>query len=321
MEQALPFLERFLGSFPDVQALSNASEDEVLRAWEGLGYYRRARSLHQAARIICTEHGGRVPRSYNDLIELPGLGPYTAGAVASIAAGEPVPAIDGNAARVLARLFLIEAEVSTASGLKIFHDEAARLLDPKDPGASNQALMELGATLCRPKAPRCDDCPLSSACRAKMQGRILDFPLKRKRGPTPEVDVAFAIVEREGRLLAVRRLEGGLLAGLWGLPGGEVRDSEPAAGAVSRHLRQVGLKLERANEVERRRKEFSSRVWRARVFRCTVSGVGRQSSRIRWLLPHEREHMPFVPFHREIMDGLVHAAPAGGGSSVQKKAS
>ncbi len=304
VEQGVPFLERFLSTFPAVESLASASEEEVLLAWEGLGYYRRARSLRQAARAIVREHGGKVPADLEDLCKLPGVGPYTAGAVASIAFGIAAPAVDGNAARVLSRLFMIESDGSTASGLQSCRERAQALLDPEDPGSSNQALMELGALVCRPRAPRCGECPVARHCLAYREGQVAQFPRPRAHVQLPEVEVAFALVERKGRVLAVRRGKGGLLAGLWALPGGEVRESESPRQALERQLAACGLSIRTLREVDRRRKVFSSRVWDARVYRCAVEGRARTLEHARWFTAKDRAKVPFVPFQRQLLDGL-----------------
>jgi A/G-specific adenine glycosylase len=304
IEQGLPFLERFFERFPTVEALAGATEDEVLLAWEGLGYYRRARSLRAAARAILRHHGGRVPSGYEDLLRLPGVGPYTAGAVASIAFGKRVPAVDGNAARVLARVFMVGEDASTPAGLAEFRALALRLMGRAEPGAFNQAVMELGATVCKPAGPICGKCPIARACLAKREGVQEEYPLRGPSGPLPSVEVAFALVERQGRVLAVRRGKKGLLAGLWALPGGEVRSSAGPRETLERHLRGHGLAITGLTEVDARRKVFSSRVWDARVYRCEVKGRGSPLEHGRWFTASERAKVPFVPFQRELLQRL-----------------
>jgi A/G-specific adenine glycosylase len=304
VEQALPFLERFFERFPTIEDLAAASEEDVLHSWEGLGYYRRARSLRAAAADIVKRHGGEVPSSYEALVELPGVGSYTAGAVASIAFGARVPAVDGNAARVLARLFMIGDDPSTPAGLSAFQVEALALMGKADPATFNQALMELGATLCRPREPRCGECPVTSECLARRGEAVEDYPLRSPAAPLPHVEVAFALVERGGRVLAVRRGKKGLLAGLWALPGGEVRDSESPRETLGRHLADFGLSITELAEFDQRRKVFSSRVWDARVYRCTVKGRGSPLEHARWFSREDRAMVPFVPFQRELLDRL-----------------
>lgn len=304
IEQGLPFLKRFFAQFPTVEALAAASEEEVLLAWEGLGYYRRARSLLSAAKDIVREHGGKVPADIDALLRLPGVGPYTAGAVASIAFGKRVPAVDGNAARVLSRFFMIAEDASTPAGLRAFQDHAVKMMGRADPGSFNQALMEVGALLCTPRAPRCGECPLSDACGAWRHDVVEEYPLRGPSAPLPEVEVAFALVERKGRVLAVRRGKKGLLAGLWALPGGEVRSSEGPRETLGRHLADFGLSLKEIREIDSRRKAFSSRVWDARVYRCDVEGPTSQLEHARWFSEDDREKVPFVPFQRELLDQL-----------------
>jgi len=217
VETVIPYYRRWLELFPDVEALARATRDEVLLAWQGLGYYRRAVHLHEGARVVRDRHDGRVPDTYAALRDLPGVGAYTAGAVASIAFGRIVPAVDGNVKRVLARL-LDEAE-PTAAWLR---SVAGALVDPRRPGDWNQALMELGATVCAPKAPACGACPLARWCAARREGTQEERPAPGRHRAVPTAELAVAVVVDPGhRVLLVRRPEGGLLGGLWAFP--EVR--------------------------------------------------------------------------------------------------
>jgi len=213
---AVPYFERFLARFPTAAALAAASEDEVLALWSGLGYYRRARQLHAAAgRIAATG----FPRTARELAELPGVGPYTAAAVASIAFGEPVAVVDGNVIRVVARLVAWEAPVERAASRRAIAAVAAALLDPDRPGESNQALMELGATLCRPAAPLCEACPVAPFCAGRARGIAVELPRRGPRRVPRRERWVVARVERAGRILLFRRGPGErLLAGLWELP-------------------------------------------------------------------------------------------------------
>lgn len=222
-----PYFERWMHRFPTLSVLADASEEEVLKAWEGLGYYSRALRLRRAAREIVRRHGGRVPATADLLRTLPGIGPYTAGAVASIAYGSAVPAVDANARRVLARL-MNEPEPAP----RVLEEWAGALVDPADPGAFNQALMELGARICLPRAPRCGECPIPSHCHAREAGTQAVVPVRRPRAPLPEYTVACAgLVSTEGEsplALLRRRPAGGLLGGMWEVPGEEFDDPEQA---------------------------------------------------------------------------------------------
>ena len=194
-ETVVPYYDRWLRRFPGWEALADAPADDVLLAWKGLGYYRRARSLHRTAMIVRERYGGRLPEDPAELRTLPGVGEYTAGAVASIAFGLPVPAVDGNVRRVLSRLMDVGDPTAT-----LLRDEATRLLDPERPGDFNEAMMELGATVCTPRSPRCDDCPVRPHCIADKAGTVSDRPLARQRRPLPRVAYVTAVVVRGGGL-------------------------------------------------------------------------------------------------------------------------
>lgn len=216
METVAPYYARFIDRFPSALALAEAPLDDVLKAWEGLGYYARARHLHAAARQVIEEHGGRVPSTVDGLRSLAGIGPYTAGAIASLAFGISEPAVDGNARRVLSRLF--DLEDPTPGRL----DEAARSMlaaAPDRPAAVNQAIMDLGRTTCIPRNPDCESCPISTSCRARTAGTVADRPPRSPRAPAPLRHATSAMVWRKGRVLVVRRPPDGLLGGLWDFPG------------------------------------------------------------------------------------------------------
>jgi A/G-specific adenine glycosylase len=209
-----PYYRRWMARFPTVQALAAAELDDVLRVWQGLGYYARARKLHRAARLICRELAGRVPDTVDGLRSLPGVGEYTAGAVASIAFGVRTPAVDGNVRRVLSRLYDLEAPSPAR-----LRELAAGLVPADRPGDFNQALMELGATLCRPRSPACEACPLAQCCRARALGVQETRPRRLASKPVPARKARTAVLLRQdGRVLLVRRRGSGLLAGLWEFP-------------------------------------------------------------------------------------------------------
>src|SRR6266704_6085406 len=177
IKNGTPYYERFLKQFPTVRDLAAAPLDDVLAIWEGLGFYGRARNLHAAAQVIVDEHHGRIPSSYDALASLPGIGPYTAGAIASIAFGVPVPAVDGNVTRVIARLFRVREDVSKAVSRHRIAELASRLVPPERPGAFNQAMMDLGATVCTPIVPRCPECPMEGICVARAAGEERELPV------------------------------------------------------------------------------------------------------------------------------------------------
>ena len=222
VETAIPYYERFLEAFPDLGALASADEEDVLRLWAGLGYYARARNFRRAAQTVVREHGGQVPRSAAALAALPGVGPYTAGALRSIAFKEPAAIVDGNVRRVLARLFARE-RIADAEAWRL----ASELVPERDPDLWNQALMELGATVCTPRQPRCPACPLASLCQALATGRPEAFPAPKRKARPREQRALAGVLLRRGRVLLLRRPARGLLGGLWELP--NVADSTAAA--------------------------------------------------------------------------------------------
>lgn len=212
-----PAYGRFLEAFPTVRALASAEVDAVLAAWAGLGYYRRARSLHEACREIGRRGGW--PKTADELARLPGIGPYTAAAVASIAFGEPVPVLDGNVIRVMSRLAEVPGDPHRAAVRRRLLDVAAGFVDPRRPGDSNQAMMELGATVCRPVDPSCDACPLSVHCQARMHGTQASFPApKALPASVAERHAVYVVRDEEGRYLIEQKKESGALQGLWGFP-------------------------------------------------------------------------------------------------------
>jgi A/G-specific adenine glycosylase len=230
VETVRRYYDAWLDRFPDLRALAAAEQDEVLKAWEGLGYYRRARNLHRAARVVREEWAGAVPGGYEDLRTLPGIGEYTAGAVASIAFGAAVPAVDGNVRRVLSRLF--DVPRPSAAWLR---RRAAELVDPDRPGDWNQALMELGATVCTPRSPSCPECPLAPPCRARARGTQAERPERREVAPSPTVDIALAVMHARDRVLLVRRPTEGLLGGMWAFPERELDVGARASASEDAH--------------------------------------------------------------------------------------
>ena len=230
VETVVPYYHRWLDRFPDIATLADSPVDDVLKAWEGLGYYSRARNMHAAARILRERHDSALPSSHDALRALPGVGDYTAGAVSSIAFGQRRPAVDGNVRRVLARVLDLPAPTSA-----LLRDVAASLVPDDRPGDFNQALMELGATICTPRSPRCDHCPIAMQCTARAAGTASERPARTTKKRVPVIDIATAVLrDPAGRLLIARRPDGGLLGGLWCFPGTELhRDDDPQAVAAA----------------------------------------------------------------------------------------
>lgn len=301
----IPYFERFLRRFPTVRDVAAAPLDDVLAVWEGLGFYGRARNLHAAARAILDRFGGEIPRSYEDLESLPGMGAYTAGAVASIAFGVPVSAVDGNVTRVIARLFRIHDDVGRAIARRRIKELADHLVAPDRPGAFNQAMMDLGATICTPTSPSCERCPLERLCLARAAGEERELPVTHASHSTPVVRVAFALVEANGNVLLVRRPPGSLLGGLWALPGGELPKKDHGREALSALVReQTGLRVDVGPEWSGVDRTFSHRKWSGAIYRCAPIRSPREREDLRWISREHALRLPLVPFHRKAIEAI-----------------
>ena len=218
VDTVIGYYYRFMEQFPTIKDLAGAEEQKLLKAWEGLGYYSRARNLKAAAQQIMAEFDGEMPQTITDIRSLKGIGPYTAGAIGSIAFGLPEPAIDGNVMRVVSRLFCIEADIAKASSRGVFDKAMRTIISHDEPGEFNQALMDLGSSICTPTSPLCEECPLQEYCLAYQQGTQTDFPVKSKKAKPKDMYYIAGAIEEDGRFLLVQRPETGLLAKMWHFP-------------------------------------------------------------------------------------------------------
>ncbi|OTN76173.1 A/G-specific adenine glycosylase [Enterococcus sp. 8G7_MSG3316] len=226
VETVIGYYYRFMETFPTIEALANAEEQKLLKVWEGLGYYSRARNLKAAAEQIVHTFNGQMPDTVNDIRSLKGIGPYTAGAIGSIAFGLPEPAIDGNVMRVVSRLFCIESDIAKASSRVVFDQKMRQMMPENDPGAFNQAFMDLGSRICTPTSPNCQECPISQYCLAYVEQKQTDFPVKSKKAKAKDVYFVAAAIEDAGHFLLTQRSASGLLASMWHFPLAEVSKSE-----------------------------------------------------------------------------------------------
>jgi A/G-specific adenine glycosylase len=238
VESVRPYYERFVKQFPNVKALAEAPLDTILKAWEGLGYYTRARHLHTAAQLILKTHKARIPDKKEVLLSLPGIGPYTAGAILSIAYNQDEAAVDGNLQRVLARLFNVDKDLRERETQKLLWDLARQLLPRGQAGLFNQAMMDLGATICVPQRPRCLICPLTQSCEARKVGRQNFLPVKTPKKAIPHYEIAIGLIFKRNKILIAQRPAQGLLAGLWEFPGGKKEDQETLEMCLSREIRE-----------------------------------------------------------------------------------
>lgn len=263
------YYTRFMNRFPNIAALAQADEQEVLKYWEGLGYYSRARNLHKAAQIMQREYGGRFPTTYEGVRALPGVGDYTAAAVASIAYRLPYPAIDGNLTRVLARVHGVREDVDRPSVRRLIRELGEREIDRDRPGDWNQALMDLGATICVPGTPDCARCPLQAQCDAYAQGDADQLPIRAAARPPVPVDVGVGLVIAEGRVLTIKR-DAALLKGLWTFLLCE-DDSTPEG--MARKLEALGMQANRIIPLGEARHVFTHRIWNMKLYRVDLPAM------------------------------------------------
>ena len=314
VEAVIPYYEKFLARYPDVFALAHAPLDDVLKMWEGAGYYARARNLHRTAQIIAREGGGKFPQTANELMQLPGIGRYTAGAIASIAFDAGTPVVDGNVVRVLCRYFGIRDNPKANATQNRLWELAEKLLPKKRAGDFNQAMMELGATICLPKNPRCMLCPLYRDCFARNDGLQNVLPLKRAKPELPHKIIAAGVIYKRGRskgaqILIQQRLNQGLLGGLWEFPGGKVEAGEGLAECVARECREeLGIEVRVGEKIISVEHAFSHFSITLHAFRCEyVSGRVKISSaqKFKWVAPNELEQYAFPSANKKIIAALT----------------
>jgi A/G-specific adenine glycosylase len=269
VDTVIPYYQRFMCRFPTLGSLAEAELQDVLKLWEGLGYYARARNLHRAAKAVVEKYSGAVPKQWAEFKALPGVGDYIASAVLSIAFQKPLPVVDGNVKRVLSRLFEIDAPVNSSSSFRLFKSMAGRLLDSKDPGTFNQALMELGALVCKPKNPDCEACPLAGRCRALQAQAVDAYPKRSSRRAVPQYHIAVGVIFKDRRVLIVRRPDHGLLGGLWEFPSGRVQPHESPESACMRTIFEtVNLKVEVISHLTRIHHAYTHFKIVADIFIC-----------------------------------------------------
>jgi len=270
MDTVVPYFIRFMESFPDVFALAQADEEMVFKAWEGLGYYSRAKNLQKGAKMMVDIYEGQFPTEYKKVLEIPGIGPYTAGAIMSIAFNKKYPAIDGNVMRVISRVCLIHEDIGKPKTRKTFEEVVANLI-PENARDFNQALMELGALVCTPTNPKCTRCPIQVDCRAFHEGKTHELPVKSNRIKKQKEEIAVVIIRKNNQILLVKAIEG-LLAGLWSFPSEKGKSKEEAKNRLIEELdRSHGIKIEGIVERGTEKHIFTHKTWRMTVYQCQQS--------------------------------------------------
>ncbi|MDH5506345.1 MAG: A/G-specific adenine glycosylase [Anaerolineae bacterium] len=312
VETAIPYFERWMALFPSVAVLAAASQQQVLSAWEGLGYYGRARNLHKAAQIVVAEFGGQLPADLAALQRLPGIGRYTAAAIASLAFGMDAAVVDGNVKRVLARLFDIHTPVDSTAGIHQLWNLAAEILPAGRAGDHNQALMDLGARVCTPRRPACDACPLIELCQAHTLGVQADRPVTKPKVPTPHYTVAAAVIRRSGNVLISQRPQHALLGGMWEFPGGKLEDGEDLPACLRREINEeLGVAISVGEPLGVYRHAYTHFRVTVHAFAChLLAGVPQalQVADLRWVEPAAMASYPMGKVDRRIANRLLAAA-------------
>jgi len=311
----IPYYRKFLVRFPSLASLAEAREEAVLAAWSGLGYYRRARNLHAAARLVRAEHGGILPRQVDGLRRLPGIGRYTAGALASIAFDLPEAALDGNAERVLSRLLAKRTEVGSSRARREFEAAVLAMMQSRPPSEITQGLMELGALVCAPVHPACALCPLSRDCRAHAAGLQDRLPETKSGRPIEKKRAAVAILRRGSTFLMLRRTKGELMAGLWEFPGDFLLPHEAAGEGLERVGRErLGRPITAHRSVARFNQSITYRRIRVSAYEATLAEPPKPDWRLpqdaRWLTPRQVEKLPHGSATGRLLGLLVDAPKA-----------
>lgn len=305
VDTVIPFYNNFIKRFPTLKSLADANEDEVLKAWEGLGYYSRARNLHSAVKEVQEKYGGNVPKTKKEITSLKGVGSYTAGAILSIAYGLPEPAVDGNVMRVLSRILLIRKDISKPSARKIFEEAAGQMISRDNPSAFNQGLMELGALICTPTSPGCLLCPVQKFCLACREGVQEELPVKTKGNKQRRVSLAaFILRDDEGKTLIRKRPDDGLLAKLWEFP--TIEPAFPILYEKAEFVRILRKKMGIEAEVERKVGSivhvFSHLIWEIDVFEGRLISFSEQGEHsLRLVTKEDIQNFAFpVPYQKMV---------------------
>lgn len=306
VKTVLPYFECWMKALPSIKDLACAKEERVLKLWEGLGYYSRARNLQKAARILTEKNDGQLYRDYDQLLSLPGIGPYTAGAIMSIAYNKPYPIVDGNVIRLLARLNGFEENVKEYKAL--FWQLSESLVPKENPRNFNQAMMEFGALMCTPKNPRCEECPLKAECRAYEKDLVQSIPNKGKSKKITPIQVSVGVIRKDGKVFIQKRLSDGLMGGLWEFPGGKVEKNESPQEALHREIQEeLGIEIKNVKSIMRIKHAYT----RFKVdLHCFVADYDRGHVQLtaaeagEWASLEDLKQKPFPAANRSLIEKL-----------------
>lgn len=312
VQTVIPYYQRWLEVFPDLPALAQASQQQVLKLWQGLGYYARARNLHRAAQKILSEHNGQFPQDLKAVMDLPGIGRTTAGGILSAAFNLPYPILDGNVKRVLARLYALNQP--PANTLKLLWQLSTDLLDPLFPRDFNQAMMDLGATVCLPKNPHCPACPWLNYCQAHHKNLVNELPMTLPTQPIPHKIIGVAVIwNSQNQVLIDRRPTDGLLGGLWEFPGGKVEPNETIPACITREIQEeIGIEIAVGDELIRVDHAYSHFKVTLVVHHCQYLAGEPQPlacDEVRWVSVAELNDYPFPKANEKIITALLATSP------------
>lgn len=309
LETVLPFYQRWLERFPTLSDLATASQQDVLMLWEGLGYYSRARNFHKAAQIVTQEFGGEIPKNLAELRSLPGIGRYTAGAIASLAFGQDEPAVDGNVKRVLARVFNVQEAVDSLQGENKIWDLAAAHLPKGSAGQFNQALMDLGAVVCTPTSPKCSACPLQNECAAYDMNIQSQLPRKKSKKPVPHITIAAAVLKKKQKVLIAQRDENKLLGGLWEFPNQEFESENKIEKILQKEFNETwGVEISVGEQIGIFQHAYTHFKVTLHAFACDIksqTGQFKQSQTLQWVEVPILETFPMGKLDRQISKALM----------------
>ncbi len=307
----IPYFNAWLKKYPSIQDVSKATEDDILKSWEGLGYYSRARNLHKTCQIISNEYKGKIPTNSLELIKLPGIGPYIAAAVSSIAFNEPIAVVDGNVLRVITRIYGLADDISKEKTKQAIQKRLNAEIKHHSPSDFNQGLMELGATVCHPRTPECNKCPIATICYAKNMDQIDKFPVKQKKSPIPHYTIVIGIIKNdEEKILITKRKKNQLLGGLWEFPGGKVKEQETLENALIREIKEeVNLDIKLKGFLCKVQHAYSHFKITMHAFICScpdTKGIKLNSAeQLEWVHESELEAFAFPKANKVVIENLI----------------